>query len=146
MASRREAACAVLIDPLGRFLMQQRDDIPGILHPGKVGLFGGHREDGESYLECLVREIAEEIGYSVPAERFTFLTSYIEPNADGRGADGCGESFVATDIPSDMLKITEGTLLIVNPLDVMALEPKFSPGTRFVINALLNKRNAGETA
>jgi 8-oxo-dGTP diphosphatase len=43
---------------LGRFL---RDDITGIIHPGKVGLFGGHREGDEAYLECIVREIHEEI-------------------------------------------------------------------------------------
>jgi 8-oxo-dGTP pyrophosphatase MutT (NUDIX family) len=55
-------------------------------------LFGGHREGGESYLECVVREIKEEISYSVPAARFTFLTSYVEPNADGHGARGYGES------------------------------------------------------
>jgi 8-oxo-dGTP diphosphatase len=136
MAARREAACAVLIDTRGRFLMQQRDDIPSILHPGKVGLFGGHREDGESYLECVVREIEEEIGYRVPPERFTFLTTYVEPND--------GESFVATDIPTDALRVIEGSPLIVNRQDVVALEPKFSPGTRFVMNTLLNKHEAGE--
>jgi 8-oxo-dGTP diphosphatase len=144
MAARREAACAVLIDTRGRFLMQQRDDIPSILHPGKVGLFGGHREDDESYLECVVREIEEEIGYRVPAEGFTFLTTYVEPNADGHGAVGYGESFVATDIPTDALRVTEGSLLIVNRQDVVALEPKFSPGTRFVMNTLLNKHEPGE--
>jgi hypothetical protein len=34
----REIACAILIDTCGRFLLQLRDDIVGILHPGKVGL------------------------------------------------------------------------------------------------------------
>jgi 8-oxo-dGTP diphosphatase len=52
---------------LGRFLLQQRDDITGIIHPGKVGLFGGHREGDEAYLECTAREICEEISYFVPA-------------------------------------------------------------------------------
>jgi hypothetical protein len=36
---RRETASAVLIDTAGRLLLQQRDDIPGILFPGMVGLF-----------------------------------------------------------------------------------------------------------
>jgi 8-oxo-dGTP pyrophosphatase MutT (NUDIX family) len=39
-------------------------------------LFGGHRERGESYLRCLVREIQEEIGYFVPPGDFKYLTSY----------------------------------------------------------------------
>ena len=42
--AHREIACAILIDPQGRFLLQRRDDAPNILYPGKIGLFGGHRE------------------------------------------------------------------------------------------------------
>ena len=30
----REVACAIIIDTCGRFLLQQRDDIVGILLPG----------------------------------------------------------------------------------------------------------------
>ncbi|WP_373456544.1 NUDIX domain-containing protein [Pseudomonas fluorescens] len=41
----------------GRLILQQRDNIPGILHPGKVGLFGGHREGDESFVACIAREI-----------------------------------------------------------------------------------------
>ncbi len=32
----------------GKFLMQLRDDIPGILYPGLWGLFGGHLELDET--------------------------------------------------------------------------------------------------
>ena len=65
-ASRhREIACAIIIDSGGRLLLQQRDDVAGILHPGKVTLFGGHREGQETFLECVVREIHEEISYFV---------------------------------------------------------------------------------
>jgi hypothetical protein len=34
----REIACAIIIDTRGRFLLQQRDDVPGIIHLGKVGV------------------------------------------------------------------------------------------------------------
>jgi 8-oxo-dGTP diphosphatase len=44
----RNFACAILIDTFGRFLLQQRDNVPGIVNPGKIGLFGGHREAGET--------------------------------------------------------------------------------------------------
>jgi hypothetical protein len=33
--ARREIVCAVILDTEGKFLLQQRDDVPGILHPGK---------------------------------------------------------------------------------------------------------------
>ena len=47
----REVSAALIIDTRGRFLLQQRDNIPGILFPGKIGLFGGHREGEETFLE-----------------------------------------------------------------------------------------------
>jgi hypothetical protein len=34
-ALHREIACAIIIDTGGRFLLQQRDDISGILHPAR---------------------------------------------------------------------------------------------------------------
>ena len=47
------------------FLMQLRDDIEGILYPGKWGLFGGHLEIGETPLTGLIREVKEEINYAI---------------------------------------------------------------------------------
>jgi 8-oxo-dGTP pyrophosphatase MutT (NUDIX family) len=45
---QREVACALLIDTRGHLLLRRRDDIPGILQPGKVDFFGGHREGNET--------------------------------------------------------------------------------------------------
>ncbi|QIG92095.2 NUDIX domain-containing protein [Bradyrhizobium sp. 6(2017)] len=45
--------------------MQRRDDLPYISDPGKISLFGGRREGTETFLECVVREVHEEIGSSV---------------------------------------------------------------------------------
>jgi 8-oxo-dGTP pyrophosphatase MutT (NUDIX family) len=47
----------------GQFLMQLRDDIPGIAYPGYWGFFGGHIEPDESPDVALRRELLEEIGY-----------------------------------------------------------------------------------
>ncbi len=49
------------------FLLQLRDNIPGILYPGQWGLFGGHLEPGETPEEGLKRELLEEINYFVIA-------------------------------------------------------------------------------
>ncbi|MDJ0535407.1 MAG: NUDIX hydrolase [Xenococcaceae cyanobacterium MO_207.B15] len=49
----------------GKFLMQLRDDVPGILYPGHWGLFGGHLESDETPEDGLVREVQEEINYLV---------------------------------------------------------------------------------
>jgi 8-oxo-dGTP pyrophosphatase MutT (NUDIX family) len=49
-----------------QFLLQLRDDIPGIAYPGYWGFFGGHLEFGETPEAALSRELLEEIGYRVP--------------------------------------------------------------------------------
>ena len=48
----------------GKFLLQLRDNIPGILYPGHWGLFGGHLEPGETPAVAVERELLEEIGYA----------------------------------------------------------------------------------
>ena len=49
-----------------KFLLQLRDDIPGIIYPGQWGLFGGHIELGETPDVAVKRELLEEIGYTPP--------------------------------------------------------------------------------
>ncbi|MUL37391.1 NUDIX hydrolase [Gloeocapsopsis dulcis] len=49
-----------------QFLMQLRDNIPGILYPGHWGLFGGHIERGEVPEVAVIRELQEEISYTPP--------------------------------------------------------------------------------
>jgi 8-oxo-dGTP diphosphatase len=128
----REIACAILIDSHGRFLLQQRDDIVGIIHPGKVGLFGGHREGNETFLECVVREVHEELSYFIPAERFEYLTGITGEDIDtDSGGSVRGEFFVARDIPVEALVVTEGSLLVVDPGDVTALFQRLTPTARF---------------
>ncbi|MEH1890595.1 MAG: NUDIX hydrolase [Nostoc sp.] len=50
-----------------KFLMQLRDNIPGILYPGYWGLFGSHIEPDETPDIAVKREILEEIGYNLPS-------------------------------------------------------------------------------
>ena len=46
-----------------QYLMQLRDDIPGIAYPGHWGFFGGHCDPGEHPDEAIHRELMEELGY-----------------------------------------------------------------------------------
>jgi 8-oxo-dGTP pyrophosphatase MutT (NUDIX family) len=50
----------------GKFLLQLRDNIPGIIYPGHWGFFGGHMEPDETPEAAVKRELLEEIGYAPP--------------------------------------------------------------------------------
>ena len=135
-ASRlREIACAILIDTSGQFLLQQRDDVAGILYPGKVALFGGHREGDETFLQCAVREVHEEISHFVPAERFEHLASFTGGDIEIEGGSVHAEFFVVRDIPSAGLIVTEGSLLVNQPNEIINIEHKLTPWARFAMKA-----------
>jgi len=61
-----EVAIAILYSGEG-YLMQLRDNIPGIVYPGCWGLFGGHIEADESPEQAIQRELLEEISYVPPS-------------------------------------------------------------------------------
>jgi 8-oxo-dGTP pyrophosphatase MutT (NUDIX family) len=130
----REVAAAIVFDPAGRLLLQQRDNIPGILYPGMVGLFGGHREGAETFLECAARELHEELSYFIPPERFEPLWSYDGPDWVVSAGWLRAEYFVVRDIPIDQIVVTEGSLLVVEPAAVADLTARMTPAALRVID------------
>jgi 8-oxo-dGTP pyrophosphatase MutT (NUDIX family) len=62
-----DAVAAIITTEEGRYLMQLRDDIPGIFYPGHWGCFGGAVDRGENGLSALQRELAEELEMAAPA-------------------------------------------------------------------------------
>ena len=138
----REIAAALLIDVNGNLLLQRRDNVPHIVQPGKVGLFGGHREGEETFLECVVREIAEEITQQIPAERFQHLFSLDGADPEIPGGHLRGEFFVAYDVPTDALVITEGKPLIVRPDAIWEMRAELTPATLLALNAFMSRQIA----
>jgi 8-oxo-dGTP pyrophosphatase MutT (NUDIX family) len=70
-----DAVAAIISVEGSGYLMQLRDDIPGIFYPGHWGLFGGAIESGETAEEALVRELEEELALNVVEfQRFTEMT------------------------------------------------------------------------
>jgi 8-oxo-dGTP pyrophosphatase MutT (NUDIX family) len=55
------AAAAIIVIEDGRYLLQLRDNIPGIWYPAHWGLFGGGVEPSEDEITALRRELREEI-------------------------------------------------------------------------------------
>jgi 8-oxo-dGTP pyrophosphatase MutT (NUDIX family) len=131
----RAIAAAVVVDTSGDLLLQLRDDKPDIIYPGGIGLFGGHREDDESALECVVRELAEELTYDIAPDRFVPLASREGEDTERKGGTFRGDFFLVHDIPLDRIIVTEGTLLVVAPGDLAKIQHKLTPTARFALDA-----------
>ena len=134
MAAQREIAPVIVLDTLGRFLLQQRDDIPEIICPGMIGLFGGHREGRETFHECAVRELREELTFDIDSKNIRFLVS--KEGADGEVEGGLlrAHFFITRDIPVDKVSVTEGSLLIVNRWDIGSIHHRLTPSARFALD------------
>jgi 8-oxo-dGTP diphosphatase len=64
-------------DDVGRLVLQLRDDIPTIPHPGHWSVWGGQIEEGESPIEAAAREVREELTLNVQIESLRYVTSGI---------------------------------------------------------------------
>jgi 8-oxo-dGTP diphosphatase len=130
----REIASSLLFDTAGRFLFQQRDDIAGITEPGKIGLFGGHKEGNETFVECIARELSEEIGINLRLERFQPLIVYQGIDVE-IGGPIRAEFFVARDISLAQIRITEGSLVVTNAESVPRLGGRLTAYARLALKA-----------
>jgi 8-oxo-dGTP pyrophosphatase MutT (NUDIX family) len=133
----REVACAILIDPQGRYLLQRRDNDPNIIYPGRIGLFGGHREGGETFLECVCREVHEETGYLATPKEFELLGSYSVPDREIPEATVVGHYYLLRNGPVDFLNVTEGSLIIVVGAELDSLALEFAPSATTAFGMLL---------
>jgi 8-oxo-dGTP pyrophosphatase MutT (NUDIX family) len=133
----REGTSAILISKDGNFLFQLRDDLPGIPDPGKLDFFGGAREGNETFLDCVVREVYEEIGFHLAAEQLEFIGRHIGP--DHWVPDGTlhNEVFLARGIPLEGLTISEGTLKIIAPDELRPIQDQLSASAQQALEMFL---------
>lgn len=73
-----QGVSAILINPNGQVLLQQRDDNPAIRYPGHWSLFGGTIEDGESPETAVAREVHEEIDFEL--RNFGLFREFVQNN------------------------------------------------------------------
>lgn len=120
----REIAGAILVGACGRLLLQQRDDVPGILYPGMLGLFGGHREGGETPLETVRREILEETGIDYPPGRFV---PFARIELGYAGGSSRGTIYVVRDATIEGITVTEGSPRITAVEELPGLLARTTP-------------------
>ena len=142
----REGAAAILVGNNGRLLLQLRDNLPHVSDPGKIGLFGGRREGDESFLDCVVREVHEEIGLFLPRERFEFIGRYFGPDHSTPGGTRHGEVFVVRDVPVDRLTVAEGSLKIVAMDGLEQIHDLLAPSAKSALEIFLKLEHAQRSA
>jgi 8-oxo-dGTP diphosphatase len=140
----RDTAPVVLFDTQGRLLLQLRDDVPGVLFGGMIGLFGGHREGTETFLECAVRELREELSCTFPAHRYEYLCSFRGIYPELPDVKVRAELFVLRGVSADALIVAEGTLVVCNVGDIHKLQHRLTPTARLGLATVLGRPIANE--
>ena len=135
----KDAVAALIVLDDGRYLMQGRDDIPGIFYPGYWGLFGGAIEPGETAEDALIREVHEELAFDVREMRyFTKVVFDFEFAGIGMLDRFFFEvDMTAAELPG--LKLGEGAALDVFTADQMLSEPRIVPYDAFALWQHINR-------
>ena len=108
-----------MIECDGRWLLQLRDDIEGILYPGQWALFGGHLDSGETPEVALRRELEEEINW-----KGSDLTPWFELR-DGQRMRHFFRGPLA--VPFESLTLLEGQDMVLAELDELLTGSIWSP-------------------
>lgn len=138
----REGASAILVSTDGRLLFQLRDNVLDISDPGMLDFFGGGREGDESFLDCIVREVHEEIGFYLPPERFESIGRYVEPDHWLPDCTLHTEIFLAREVPIDCLTITEGSLKIIAFDELGYIQDLLAPIAKHALKIFLTHEQA----
>lgn len=108
-----------MIECGGRWLLQLRDDMEGIVHPGTWALFGGHLDPGETPQQALIRELEEEINW-----RSAGLPAWFVHHDSQRIAHFFKGSL---DIPFSELQLLEGQDMVLASVDELRSGLIWSP-------------------
>jgi 8-oxo-dGTP diphosphatase len=76
----KKIAAIIFENDRGEILLYMRDNKPGIPFPNHWDLIGGHVEEGETPEEALVREVKEELNYTL--KDYKFFRKYECPEGD----------------------------------------------------------------
>jgi 8-oxo-dGTP diphosphatase len=113
------AVALALLEREGRWLLQLRDDVPGIVAPGHWGLFGGHLDPGETPEQALRREVEEEINWV--AGEVSLWFSHQEPHRV------LHVFHVQLTAPLETLELREGQDMVLADLDALRSGAIWSP-------------------
>ena len=114
-------ASKAIITQHNEYLLQLRDDHPGIFYPNQWSFFGGELEIGETPWQALQRELSEELEWRPKEGRF--LYQWTNPDHSS-----CVHFFVVPfESARDQLVLHEGQDLRWFSIETIAQESKMAP-------------------
>ena len=130
----KHIATAVLRLPNGKLALQRRAPDAEI-SPGKLGLFGGHIEEGESAEEAVIRELGEETSLDVASLAITECLQ-ITMVPDAAHPDEVEYTIFQAPIPDEPFEVYEGTGFEVYALHEALARDDLTRSTRFALTTL----------
>jgi 8-oxo-dGTP pyrophosphatase MutT (NUDIX family) len=123
-------ATALLVDREGRFLLQHRDDKPGIANPGMWGSFGGRIEPYETPDDGFLRELQEELAWQ-PSKYELYSAVGYRPKEDRSRRNLVYVYSALVNVPTEQLVLGEGQGMALFATD--ALPEAIVPELRVLI-------------
>ncbi|KAA5805108.1 NUDIX domain-containing protein [Alkalicaulis satelles] len=116
----------------------QRDQKQGIPFPGLWDLPGGGREDQESPVECVIREVEEEFGLQIAAGRIQTLTRYESLTPAGLDTYFCAARVTEDEIRSIRFG-SEGQRWTLMTIDAFLERPDAVPHLQARLSELMSR-------
>lgn len=107
---------AILISTHNEFILQERDDKPGIVNPGKWCLFGGTVKPSETNWSGLRRELFEELELTYTGAQVEIFNTY-KKTIEKDGQEKTCVIYIIRNIDLRKLVLHEGKELIIDRLD-----------------------------
>ena len=121
----------LLVNSIGRLVLQFRDSNPGTRNPGRLSMFGGRAESGETASQCAARELLEETGIDIVADELSPLTETVIRREDG-SRTRCS-IFVLLNVDEARIRIAEGQGYIVMDIDEAVEHPDLTDLCRYAL-------------
>jgi len=134
----RTYAGVILVDPDGRIALQERDDRPDVVNPGRVTTFGGLAESAETPVAAACRELHEELGITVVAEQLAEIMVRAKIDHDGLTTRCVVYSLAVPDV--DRLQVAEGTGALVGPPARVLSDSRLTETCALAVRALPRPR------
>jgi 8-oxo-dGTP pyrophosphatase MutT (NUDIX family) len=123
----------------GQWVLQHRDNLPHIVDPDKVSFFGGHIDEGETPLECVLRESREELGLELKPGDVEFVRVF--PRHQGGTTEGDIYFYLVHGIDPSALRLGEGQGFVFVRPDVDLTDGRFSSTCREILAEFRNAKS-----